>query len=344
MTRSLPLFLAAVWLFSAACGSASSPAEAQGSNGGDPVATVNGTPITQAELDELVAPEVSKLEEQAHQVRLQGLDQIIADRLLEAEASRRGVSREVLERAEIVDKVAAISQQDVDAFVEANRARLPADPSSVAPQIREYLLEQRLAMRRDAFLDELRTGAEVKVLLKAPPVFRAPIDLTGAPSRGPEDAAVTVVEFSDFHCPFCRRVQPTLQELLAKYPTQVRLVYKHMPLDSLHPRARRAAEASWCAQQQGRFWEYHDALYADGSAGTDPELTALAQRTGLDMAAFGACLAGDEAAAVVQRHVEEGARFGVSGTPGFFVNGRFLSGAQPLENFVRVIEEELAGR
>ncbi|HEX7086840.1 MAG TPA: thioredoxin domain-containing protein [Vicinamibacterales bacterium] len=343
-----PLLLVAAWILTAACGSSSGaaaqPANGGGSGAGEPVATVNGTPITKAELDELVAPEVSKLEEQAHQVRLQGLAEIIDGRLLEAEAARRGVTREALERAEIAGKVSPVTDQDVEAFIAANRDRLPADPRSIEPQIRQYLADQRLAARREAFLDELRTAADVKVLLKAPPVFRAPIDLTGAPTRGPENAAVTLVEFSDFHCPFCRRVQPTLDELLKKYPTQVRLVYKHMPLDSLHPRARRAAEASWCAQQQGRFWEYHDALYADPSAGTDEQLTAIAQRLGLDLNAFGACLASDEPKATVQRHVEEGARYGVSGTPGFFVNGRLLSGAQPLESFVRIIEEELAGR
>ncbi len=342
-----PLLLATVWILAAACGSASSGAAAQPANGGgsgagEPVATVNGTPITKAELDELVAPEVSQLEEQAHQVRLQGLAEIIDGRLLDAEATKRGVTREALEQAEIAAKVSPVTDQDVEAFITVNRERLPADPRSVEPQIRQYLADQRVASRREAFLDELRTAADVQVLLKAPPVFRAPIDLTGAPSRGPEDATVTLVEFSDFHCPFCRRVQPTLEELLKKYPTQVRLVYKHMPLDSLHPRARRAAEASWCAQQQGRFWEYHDALYEDGSAGTDEQLTAIAQRVGLDMPAFGACLASDEPKTTVQRHVEEGARYGVSGTPGFFVNGRLLAGAQPIENFVRIIEEELA--
>jgi len=348
MTHPFPLLLAAVWLLSVACGSATPPAEAQSSNGGasadEPVATVNGAPVTRAELDELVAAEVSKLEEQAHQLRLQALAEIIDGKLLDAEAARRGVTREALERAEITDKVAPVTDRDVEAFIAANRDRLPADPRSLEPQIRRYLGDQRVAARREAFLEELRAGADVKVLLKAPPVFRAPIDLAGAPARGPENAPVTIVEFSDFHCPFCRRVQPTLDALLKKYPTQVRLVYKHMPLDSLHPRARRAAEASWCAQQQGRFWEYHDALYEDGSAGTDEELTAIARRLGLDLQAFAACLASDEPKATVQRHVEEGMRYGVSGTPGFFINGRSLQGAQPLENFVRVIEEELAGR
>jgi len=337
-----------VWL-SVACGSTQSPAAAQSgpvpqspaAGSTEPVATVGGAAISRAELDALVAPQIAKLDEQAHQIRRTQLDEMIATRLLDAEAKTRNLSREALEKAEIIDKVAPLTQADIDAFVAANRARMPGDPAALMPQIRQYLTEQRLGARREAFVEELRGRTKVEVLLKPPPMFRATIDLTGTPARGKADAKVTVVEFSDFHCPFCKRVQPTLTQLLSKYPNDVKLVYKHMPLDQLHPQARRAAEASWCAQQQGKFWEYHDLLYAGGPDGTDPTLSALAGRAGLNPSAYQQCMASGKAAAAVQKHVEEGAKFGVSGTPGFFVNGRFLNGALPLETFVQVVEEEL---
>lgn len=336
--------LLCAWL-SVTCGQAQSPAAAQAQSpapgASDPLATVGGTPITRADLDALVAPQIAKLDEQAHQIRRAQLDELIAQKLIEAEAKARNVSPEALEKAEVIDKVTPPTQADVDAFVAANRARLPGDPAALVPQIRQYLTEQRQGARREAFLDELRGKTKVQVLLKPPAVFRAAIDITGAPSRGTSDAKVTVVEFSDFHCPFCRRVQPTLTQLLSKYPNDVKLVYKHMPLDQLHPQARRAAEASWCAQQQGKFWEYHDLLYSGGPDGSDPTLSALAGRAGLDQSAYQQCMGSGKAAAVVQQHVEEGAKFGVSGTPGFFVNGRFLNGAVPLEAFVQVVEEEL---
>ena len=337
--------LLCVWLSSVACGQAQSPAAAQAQapapGAAEPVATVGGTPITRADLDALVAPQIAKLDEQAHQIRRAQLDELIAQKLIEAEAKARNVSPDALEKAEVFDKAAAVTQADIDAFVAANRARLPGDPAALMPQIRQYLTEQRQGARREAFLVELRGKTKVEVLLKPPTVFRAAIDLDGAPSRGTADAKVTVVEFSDFHCPFCKRVQPTLTQLLAKYPTAVKLVYKHMPLDQLHPQARRAAEASWCAQQQGKFWQYHDLLYAGGPDGSDATLAALAGRAGLDPSIYQECMASGQAAAVVQRHVDEGAKFGVSGTPGFFVNGRFLNGAVPLETFVQVIDEEL---
>ena len=209
-------------------------------------------------------------------------------------------------------------------------------------------LDQFVALRGfqifgDHFLDELRAKAKVQVLLKAPAVFRAPIDLIGTPTRGAQAGKVTIVEFSDFHCPYCRRVQPTLTQVLAKYPSEVRLVYKHFPLDSLHPQARRAAEASWCAQRQDRFWQFHDLIYAAGpeQSSSPATLTELAGRAGLDSNAFQQCVASEKPAEVVQAHIDEGVKYGVSGTPGFFVNGRFLNGAVPLEEFVRVVDEEL---
>jgi protein-disulfide isomerase len=341
--------LALAWLLLAGCGQAQTPAAAQAqapASSGDPkaaVATIDGVPITRGELEQEVAPQVAKLEEQAHQIRRQQLDDMIANRLIAAEAKKRGMSPEALLKVEVTDKVAPLTQTDIDAFVLANRARMPEDPATVMPQIRRYLDDHRTGQRRDAFLEELKAKAKVAVLLKAPPVFRAPIDLAGTPVRGPQNAKVTIVEFSDFHCPFCRRVQPTLTQVLEKYPTQVRLVYKHFPLDSLHPEARRAAEASWCAQQQDRFWQFHDLIYAGGpeQSSSAATLATLAGRAGLDTGTFQKCLASDKPATAIQTHLDEGSKYGVSGTPGFFINGRFLSGAVPLEEFVRVVDEEL---
>jgi len=152
---------------------------------------------------------------------------------------------------------------------------------------------------------------------------------------------VTIVEFSDFHCPYCRSVQATLTQLLAKYPTQVRLVYKHFPLDDRHPQARRVAEASWCAQRQNKFWEFHDAVYASTPDGSESMISGLATKAGLDMKAFGECLSSGKASSMVQTQIDEGGHYGVDGTPGFFVNGRFLSGAVPLATFTQVVDEEL---
>lgn len=342
-TSTLGAATIALWLTSMGCGHAQeTSADQKGAGSGEAVAIVNGVAIPRSELEALVAPQIAKLEEQAYTLRQQQLEELIATRLLADEAKKRGTTVDDLVASEITSKVAAVTDEDVQTFIATNRARLPQNPEALAPQIRNYIAEERTKARREEFLESLRAAARVEVKLEAPPIYRAPIDVAGAPSRGPADAPVTIVEFSDFHCPFCRRVQPTLDQLLQKYPDRVRLVYKHFPLDSLHPRARRAAEASWCAQQQDRFWPYHDLLYKTSADVSDAQLGQLAGQVGLDVSAFEQCLAGGEAAAAVEAHVEEGSRYGVSGTPGFFVNGRFLGGAQPLEAFVEIIEEELA--
>jgi protein-disulfide isomerase len=350
--------LAAVcWLSSFGCGSSAQPAaQAQApaqhtaapattspaAGASDPVAVINGEAVSRATLDEAVAPQIARLDLEAYEIRKQQLDDLINQRLFDAEAKRRGVTVDALIESEVTNKVGEVVDADVQQFIAANRRRLPADPSSVLPQIREYLKTQRTTARREAFAGDLRTKAHVQVLLKMPTVYRASIDLSGAPAKGQAGAPVTIVEFSDFHCPFCRAVQPTLQQVLAKYPTQVRLVYKHFPIDSLHPQARRVAAASWCAQQQQRFWEFHDAVYANPPDASDAALASFASKAGLNLTTFNSCLASGKAEPVVQAHIDEGTHYGINGTPGFFVNGRFLSGAVPLGSFSEVIDEELA--
>jgi protein-disulfide isomerase len=242
---------------------------------------------------------------------------------------------------EVTAKVAPVTEADVAAFVTANRHRIQGDPAALTPQIRGYLETQRETERRAAFVEGLRAAARVDVRLTPPPVFRAKVASEGFPTRGPASAPITIVEFSDFHCPYCRAVQPTLNQVMAKYPGKIRLVYRHFPLDSLHPQARRAAEASWCAAEQDKFWQFHDRIYASGPDASEETLKRLAGEAGLDTAKFSSCVASGRAAAAIEKDVEEGERHGVSGTPGFFVNGRSLSGNMPLDAFVRVIDEEL---
>ena len=345
-----------IWLASSGCGSAaqssaSPPAQSPApttaasssapASGTDTVAVIDGEPVSRASLDEAVAPQIAKLDEQAYDLRRQQLDSMIAERLVAAEAKRRGVTTDALIAQEVTAKVPPVTQEDVDKFVAANRSRLRQDPATILPQIKAYMENQRTTERHDAFLTELKAKAKVEVLLKAPVRYRASIDLTDVPVRGPANAAVTVVEFSDFHCPYCRSVQATLTQLLAKYPTQVRLVYKHFPLDDRHPQARRVAEASWCAQRQNKFWEFHDAVYASPPDGSQSTITGLAAKTGLDMKTFEECLASGKASTSVQTQIDEGGHYGVDGTPGFFVNGRFLSGAVPLATFTQIVDEEL---
>lgn len=167
------------------------------------------------------------------------------------------------------------------------------------------------------------------------------INLNGKIARGDPNAKVIIVEFSDFQCPFCLRVQPTIEQILKDYNGSVKLYYKHFPLSQIHPYAQKAAEASELAADQGKFWEYHDKLFQNQDNLDLESLKKYAAELGLDMERFNRGLENNEKAAIVENDLQEGINLGVRGTPTFFINGRVLVGAQPYSAFKQIIDEEL---
>ncbi|MGC4080780.1 MAG: DsbA family protein [Vicinamibacterales bacterium] len=163
----------------------------------------------------------------------------------------------------------------------------------------------------------------------------------GRPARGNTSAPIELIEFSDFQCPFCQRANPTVEQVLKTYGSQIKFVYRHYPLPN-HPNARPAAEAAACAEVQGKFWEYHDRLFANPSKLADADLKAHAAALGLDTATFNTCFDNRQQKTGIDKDMADGEAVGVTGTPAFFVNGRAIEGAQPFESFKRVIDEELA--
>ncbi len=161
------------------------------------------------------------------------------------------------------------------------------------------------------------------------------------PSLGPEDAKVTIVEYSDFECPFCQRVQETIKQVIEEYKGQVRLVFKNYPL-SFHKNAVIAAEAGECANEQGKFWEMHDKMFANRLSLEEKDLKKYAKDIGLNEAQFNQCLDSGKYKSAIDKDVVDGNKRGFSGVPAFFINGRLLSGAQPIEEFRKIIDEELA--
>ncbi len=151
----------------------------------------------------------------------------------------------------------------------------------------------------------------------------------------------TIVEFADYQCPFCHRAQTAVDEVLKKYAGKVKLVYRDFPLDNMHPQARNAAEAAYCAGEQGKFWEYHRELLKGGGF-TDEDFKKTATTIALDAAKWGTCVADDRYRGNMEKGLKDGQALGVTGTPAFFINGRFINGARPFENFRDIIDEELA--
>jgi protein-disulfide isomerase len=176
-----------------------------------------------------------------------------------------------------------------------------------------------------------------------PQYIRYDIPTEGYPSLGPDDAPITIVEFSDFQCPFCRRFHDeTYQDLLNAYPGQIRFVYRNLPLTSIHPAAMPAAVASLCANDQGVYWEYHEKLF---SSETLDEATYIQYATdlGIDVEKFTACLSDGSHDEFIQQDMDFALDLGVQSTPTFFINGLAIVGAQPLTNFTQLIDQELAG-
>jgi protein-disulfide isomerase len=308
----------------------------------DVLAVVNGAPITAAEVDAKLGASLAKLQEQIYTMQQAQLETMIEERLLSDEAAKRGITLDALTQAEINTRIEPVSTADASAFYEANRAKLQGGAfAALQEQIKTYLTSQRLTTKRQEFVATLREKAAIRTFLEAPEPFRSEVPIAGAPVRGNPDAPVTIVEFSDFHCPFCRRAHPVIQQLLAKYGDRVRLVYKDMPLDNLHPNARAASEAGLCAAAQGKFWEFHDKLFASEPDASATTLNRIAQEVGIEVAPFEACYKERRFKAQVDSSVQDGTRLGVTGTPTFFINGRNLTGALPLESFAKVVDEEL---
>jgi protein-disulfide isomerase len=176
----------------------------------------------------------------------------------------------------------------------------------------------------------------------AAPPTNVKVDVEGRPSRGPKDAKVTMVEFTDYQCPFCKRYfDETYEDLLKTYDGKIRYVVRNFPITSSHPQAAKAAEAAECAHDQDKFWEYHDRLFAQQERLDVESLKRLASDLGLDRGAFDTCLDGGEKTKLVEKDLEEGRRYGVRGTPTFFINGDFVAGAKPLIEFRSLIEPKL---
>jgi protein-disulfide isomerase len=301
------------------------------------LALVNGKPITDADVRKSAADQFAQLEHEyetnKHQLLENQLDQAINDRLVELEAAAKGVSKEQL-LADI--KAPDVTDAEVDAFYEQNKAQIPRPKDQIAPQIKQYLQQKGQADARQKFFEGLQ--AKYKVEKKLEPM-RTEVAATG-PARGPATAPVTIVEFSDFQCPFCGRLIPTLEQVKQKYGDKVRIVFRQYPLP-MHPNAQKAAEASLCANDQGKFWEMHDAMFKNQQELAVDNLKAKAAALGLKADEFNACLDSGKHVPQVQADVKDGSAVGVNGTPAMFVNGRFLSGAVPIEQLSSIIDDEL---
>jgi protein-disulfide isomerase len=345
--RLQPSVYACVLLLVASVASAQQRPSPPAAPGGDVVATVGASTITLAQVDDRALKEMAstfgpvRLVEALYESRRAHLDEMIATMLVEQEAKARGTTPDALMASEVEAKAAAdpVTDAEVTAWYQANPDRVQGAPlEQVRAPIKALLAGAHFDKARDQYVDTLKMKTPVKISLEPP---REKVAEAGRPARGPEHAPIEMIEFSDFQCPFCLRAYPTLMKVLDTYGDQIRFVYRHYPLKN-HPRARPAAEAAQCANEQGKFWPFHNLLFGTPGHLEDADLKKSAVSLGMNPEQFNACVDSHKYAADVDADIAAGDEAGVSGTPAFYINGRVLSGAQPFEAFKAIIDEELA--
>ena len=301
------------------------------------VATVDGEAISAQELSNTATGQLLTVRNQEYDIQTKALEKLIRQKLLELAAKKKGESTEALLSEEVDRKVADPSDAEVLAYYLAQRDRYRQPFAQVKNQLREALKREEIQYARDAYLDRLRSQANVVVLLKPP---RAKVTYDAARLKGNPQAPVVIVEFADFQCPFCRQEEGVLKNVLAKYGAEVALAYRDFPVSKLHPLAEQAAEASRCGGEQGKYWQFYDLLMA--GALDSPSLKQYAHDLKLDEKQFDSCLTSGKYKAAIENDRQDAERVGVVATPTFFINGTLMVGAEPEESVSRRIDQELA--
>ncbi len=310
----------------------------------EPMAVFDGQAIYESQLPVGEQAQLQRMLQQVYGVRMRALHAVLDKKLIEAEAKKKDVSVDELYKMEVVSKTADPSEDEVRAYYQSRQAQYKQQPyDSVKDEIWQGLKKVAIQKTDAAYVQGLLQQAmnnRELVLLVSPPK----IDVSADPARlrGDSNAAVTIIEFSDFSCSFCKKAESTLNEVLAKYPGKVKVGYRDFPLKQLRPHAEMAAEASRCAGEQGKYWEYHDLLFANPAKEERDDLIADARALKLDEKQFDACLSGGRYKSQVEQDMQLGIRNGVVAAPAFFIDGVLVNGSEPAGVLEKKIDEELS--
>lgn len=320
--------LGAAIAFFAACNPIASAQE-------DTVAQVGPRKITERDLLDKESGKLLQARYKYYLAERDALNALVDDELLELQAAREGVSVDELVKRHIKPQAAEPTEDQLKFYYEGLNVEEPYDVAR--PKILDTVHQLRESKARTAYIAELRKQWGVTIELEQP---SAKVNVANASSRGSQSAPIRLVEFADYQCPYCQKVHADLKKLQADMPNQLLLIYKDFPLPN-HALAEKAAEASHCAGEQGKFWEYHDTLFEEKRLQVS-ELKELARTLKLDGDRFDRCLDSGQEAAAIQADVKEGEHLGLAGTPSFFLNGHFLSGALTYAKLKTAIEEQVA--
>lgn len=300
----------------------------------EPVARISGRTLT---LGDLQAQQSGKLLQAQYQYYLserKALEEAIDNRLLEDEAQSKQMPLDQLLETEVYKDVKDPTEDQLEVYYEGLDTQEPYQ--SIRGEVLQHIRELRRTKARAAYVDQLRKKAQINILLMPP---TATVQTASAFAKGDRNAPIVLVEFADYQCPYCQKVNPQIQQLKKEYGDALTVIYKDFPLP-MHHSSQKAAEASRCAGEQGKFWEYHDILFYSKQLEPD-ELKEHAQVLKLDTDRFDNCLDNGTEAEAVKKDLDEAKGLGLTGTPSFFVNGHFFSGVVDYSALKDIINQQL---
>lgn len=306
------------------------------------IAKVGSDQILEKDFVKGIESDLYEAELKVYEIKMAKLQGMLLEYFMNKDSDKKNLSND-----EFLDKKIAknikISDAEIEKFIKERQIPKDQINPEIKTRIVDYLTVEAKKNAVDKWIAEKTNKSPVEVYLKKPtlPVF--PVNLGDAPYKGGGDAKVSIVEFSDFQCPFCSKGATVLTALEKKYGNKIKIGFKHFPLP-FHAQAKIAAEASMCAHEQGvkNFWKIHDLMFADQTKLDKDNLIGLAKKIGLKEDEFKNCLETNKHLKRIEKDMAEGGALGVKSTPTFFINGKLINGAQPIEVFSEVIDEELS--
>jgi protein-disulfide isomerase len=305
---------------------------------GQALAVVGGQSLYDDDLP-FVQAQLYQLRLQEYELKNKALEMLVNQKLLDAEAQKKGIPADKVLEQDVDAKIADPTEAELQAVYIVQKQQLGKPFDEVKGQLQQLLKRSKIQQAREDYYKHLREQAKVTIFLQKP---RVEVAYDPSRLRGNPKAPIVIVEFSDFQCPYCQSVQPTLKRVLEKYEGRVSLAYRDLPSQEIHPQAQLAASASRCAGEQGKFWEYHDLLFANPNKLNREGFLEHARSLKLDEKQFDSCLSGGKYNAQIEQDRLQGLRSGVTGTPGFFINGNLFTGSLPQDAFEKAIQAELA--
>ncbi len=308
----------------------------------------SGGTITTEQIDKEAKMELFRAEQEMYKIREQKAHELAEKAILEKEASSQKISVEELLSREVTSKIRPVSDEELKNIYEMYKAQIQQPYEQIKEAIRKDIMMNQEQQLRQGFVHGLFEKYNFELVLKEPVAPRVKIDEENDPSIGPKNAKVVIVEFSDYECPYCRRMQDDVKKIRNEYSDKVRWVFKDFPLD-FHQQAMPAHIASNCAEDQDKYFEFHDRVFAaPPGANGKPDMSTefllkTARELGLNVDKFSTCIADKDGKyrKEVEADIAYGSSLGVRGTPSIFINGRFINGMVPYETLKQEIEKEL---